>query len=257
MKRIVCKEIYDSLVSYIGYTTGPGAIGGGTLVCAPLAARPDYNGNQVIIITGLNRGQARDINGVTTAGVVTPNIAFAVQVTAGTRFAIVGIRTTPAEVAALTALVVALMADVGDASVAALGSIYGILGNPAVNLATQIAALAAVTGLTDANGTITTTGAEQNVYLNNAPVAAYEPCNVQIDFSNQTPAETCVVRRYYRIAPAGDLIQKGELVLAGAPSQGQELVNISLEPNRYGIWVSLQRLAGAALGYDWAVFYRG
>jgi len=143
MERIVCKEIYDSLISYIGYTTTIGAVGGGTLICGALVNRPDYDGNQVVIISGPNRGQARDINGVTTAGVVTPNIPFAVQVTANTRFAIIGIRTTPAEIAALTALVVALMADVGDASTATLGSIFGILGDPATDLATDIATIIA------------------------------------------------------------------------------------------------------------------
>jgi len=110
---------------------------------------------------------------------------------------------------------------------------------------------------TETSGTITTTGAEQDVYINNAPAGVYEPLKVQIDFTAQTAIETVVVRTYYRIssAVAAALIKKDEKTFVGI--QDPPLINVELEPNRYGVWVSLQRTAGAAQDYDWAVFYRG
>ncbi|GAI61570.1 unnamed protein product, partial [marine sediment metagenome] len=83
--------------------------------CGDLVNQPDFDGNHVVIIDGAYGGQARDISGVTTAGVVTPASNFGGVILASTTFAILPIRTTPAEVAALTALVVALIADIEGA----------------------------------------------------------------------------------------------------------------------------------------------
>jgi len=135
-------EVHDpkvgSLISYEGTTTANGAGDGSTLICAALTTLPDYNGNQVIITSGACIGQARDIDGVTTGGIIAPHIAFGAQIVAGVTFVIAAIRTTPAEVAALTALVNALMADVGDASASTLGSLLNILGDPAQDFLTMI-----------------------------------------------------------------------------------------------------------------------
>ena len=143
-------EVHDpkvgSLISYEGVTSAAGAGDGSTLVCAALAALPDYDGNEVIITSGNNIGQARDITGTTAAGVVTAHLVFDNQVAAGTHFVIAAIRTVPAEVAALVLLVQAIQADLGDASAATLGSIFGILGDPANSLAAMIAAIQADVG---------------------------------------------------------------------------------------------------------------
>lgn len=112
--------LLQALISYWGVTDALGGAGGVTLLCGDLVNQPDFDGNQVVIISGPYGGQARDINGITTGGVVTPHLAFGGQIVAGTIFAILALRLTPAEVAALTALVVALMADVGDTTDAAV-----------------------------------------------------------------------------------------------------------------------------------------
>ncbi len=136
-------EVHDpkvgSLVSYEGITDADGAPAGATLVCSDLTTKPDYDGNLVIITSGPYAGQARDITGVTTGGTVTPHTAFGGQITSGTDFVIVGIRTTPAEVAALAA-------DVGDASTSTLGSLYGILGDPEAALGDSMTHVPKYTG---------------------------------------------------------------------------------------------------------------
>jgi len=60
-------------------------------------------GNQVVILSGDYDGQARDINGATTGGTVTPHLAFGGQIVTGTEFVILAVRTTPTEVAAIEA----------------------------------------------------------------------------------------------------------------------------------------------------------
>lgn len=105
-----------SLVSYEGTTTADGAGDGSTLICAGLAAEADFNGNLVIITSGDYQGQARDINGVTTGGTVTPGSAFGGQIVSGVTFVIVGIRTVPVEVAAIEAKL--------DAQKGAIGIFY-------------------------------------------------------------------------------------------------------------------------------------
>ncbi|GAI93604.1 unnamed protein product, partial [marine sediment metagenome] len=92
-----------SLISYEGTTTTNGAGDGSTLIDSVLATKPDYNGNLVIITSGAYAGQARAINDTTLAGTVTPASAFGGQIVSGVTFVIVGIRTVPAEVAAIEA----------------------------------------------------------------------------------------------------------------------------------------------------------
>jgi len=100
--------LLQALISYWGVTSADGGAGGANLQCADLATQPEFDGNHVVIISGPYGGQARDINGTTLAGVVTPASNFGGVITASTIFAILPIRTTPAEVAALTALVNAI-----------------------------------------------------------------------------------------------------------------------------------------------------
>jgi len=131
-------EVHDakvgSLISYEGITTADGAADGSTLIDNVLTTKPDYNGNEVIITSGAYAGQASDINGVTTGGTVTAHTAFDGQILRGTKFVIAAIRLTPAEVAALTALVVLLMADVGDPTGETLGSLAAKWGDLARSL---------------------------------------------------------------------------------------------------------------------------
>ena len=93
--------LLQALVSYWGVTDANGGAGGTTLLCGDLVNQPDFDGNHVVVISGPYGGQARDISGTTLAGTVTPHLAFGGVITTGTIFAILPIRTTPAEVAAL------------------------------------------------------------------------------------------------------------------------------------------------------------
>ena len=108
--------------------------------------------------------------------------------------------------------------------------------------------------LTETGGTITTDGTEQNVYINNAPAGIFAPRIVQIDFTNQTAGETVVIREYYRIISGGNLIMMDEVTFAGV--QDPLLKNVSLENNRFGVQVTIEKTVGANRDYDYEAVYK-
>ena len=108
--------------------------------------------------------------------------------------------------------------------------------------------------LTEVADTITTDGTEQTIYTEENPAGIFEPRCFKIDMTNQTATETVDIRVYYRIAPGGNMILQSLTTFAGA--QDPDLKLISLEPNRYGIRITIQNTAvGVHRAYDWEVFY--
>jgi len=109
--------------------------------------------------------------------------------------------------------------------------------------------------LSETGGTVTTDGTEQNVYINAVPLGVFRPICVKIDFTNHTAGETVKVRTYYRITPglADPFTLQDETTYAGLVSP--ELINIDLEPNRYGVKVTIEKTAGANRDYNWEALY--
>jgi len=109
--------------------------------------------------------------------------------------------------------------------------------------------------LEETGSQLTTDGNVQTIYINNAPAGVFRPICVKIDFTNHTVTETVVLRTYYRISPdvGAALILQDEVTYVGVVSP--ELINIDLEPNRYGIEVTIEKTAGTNRAYDWEVFY--
>lgn len=107
--------------------------------------------------------------------------------------------------------------------------------------------------LEETGGTLTADGTEQDIYINNAPAGVFRPICVKIDFTNHTGTETVVLRVYYRIADGGNLIQQDEVTYVGVPTV--PLINIDLEPNRYGVQVTLEKTGGTNRAYPWEAFY--
>ena len=107
--------------------------------------------------------------------------------------------------------------------------------------------------LSEISGQLTTDGNVQNLYIAEAPAGIFRPICVKIDFTNHTAGETVVIKTHYRISPGGVHIEQDSVTYAGVVSP--ELINIDLEPNRYGIKVTIQKTAGTNRAYDWEVFY--
>jgi len=108
--------------------------------------------------------------------------------------------------------------------------------------------------LSETGGTVTTDGTEQNIYINSVPLGVFRPICVKIDFTNHTAGETVVVREYYQIkAGVPAPILQTETTYAGAVDP--PLINIDLQPNRFGVKVTIEKTAGANRAYDWEAFY--
>lgn len=108
--------------------------------------------------------------------------------------------------------------------------------------------------LTETGDTITTSAAEQDIYINDAPSGIYAPRNLFIDFTAHTAGETVVVREYYRIKSGGNYIKVDEATYVGV--QDPLLIHIDLKDNRFGVKVTIQKTVGTNRAYDWEVTYK-
>jgi hypothetical protein len=122
---------------------------------------------------------------------------------------------------------------------------------PIINLI--FALVNAIFTLKETGGTILTTGAVQDVYRNEAPLGVFRPTTVLIDTTLMALADTIVIRESYRIISGGAYVLKDTVSFTGV--QAIPLKNIELEPNRFGILVTIQRTAGADHNYPYEVFY--
>ena len=109
--------------------------------------------------------------------------------------------------------------------------------------------------LTEMVGSTTTTviNTEYNLYVNNAPLGVYRPICCKVWFLYQTAAETVILRVYYRIADGAVMALQDGVTYVGV--QDPVLINIDLEPTRYGVLVTVERTAGSARAYPWEACY--
>ena len=116
------------------------------------------------------------------------------------------------------------------------------------------AVTSALPTLAETGGTVTTDGTEQNVYINATPLGVFNPICVKINCTNHTAGETIVIRTYYQITagvPARILEDTQTFVGLISP----ELLKVDLDPNRFGVSVTIEKTAGANRAYPWEVFY--
>lgn len=223
--------LLQALITYWGTTTVAGNVAGTTVRCGNLANEPPYDNHALKLLDGPSAGQVRDItlhpagtDTLTVANAFVDPTGAASQVAAGLRFVIISHSPTTAELAALQIIAEQILAFVN-----------------------------AMLRLMETDGSVTLDGNEQDLYRVETPAGVFDPKKVMIDMSLQTAAETVVVRVYYRIVLGGALVLKDRVTYAGA--QDPPLINVELEPNRFGIRVSIERTAGGAIAYPWAAFY--
>ena len=115
----------------------------------------------------------------------------------------------------------------------------------------------------ETGGTITTDGSEQVVWENNAPAGIFEPLIFKIDTTALTAVgpDSVTVRVYERIKSGGNLILAEPVDQAGNATvytnvQTNPLKAVVLNPNRFGVRVTIERTAGADHAYVWEVIHR-
>lgn len=220
-------ELIRVLTAYKGTATADGAADGSTLIDSGLIGVNDYVTSKTILIMS---GDA--INETTMAtvfnpatGQITVDPTFNAQIKRGTLFRIINL-------------------SVGTS----LSIIIGII-------TANAAMLNAILTLTETGGIVTTTGpgTEDNVYANDAPAGVFRPIVVTIDTSDLAGGETVTVRTYYRIRAGGTARLKGTpVIFAGV--QAEPMKDIVLQPNRFGVIVTIEGTAGVV--YEWEVHYK-
>jgi len=232
MKDPMLRKLKDLIAaslagSRIGYTTTIGNVGGTTFTDASLigAGASSFTSMSVVIapdsVLTIDRAEIAAFNSAT--GEVTLETAYkGGQIAVGTQYALI---TTGADLGPLTDLI------------------------NAIKVVTDGLLVSSETG-----GTLTTDGAVQDLYINDAPAGVFEPMVLLLDFTAHTAGETIELNLYYRIKSGGNYILKDTITYAGLVSP--ELVNIELEPNRFGVRVQIQKTVGVNRDYDWSVFTR-
>lgn len=107
--------------------------------------------------------------------------------------------------------------------------------------------------LTETGGSITADGTEQTVAIIDVPTGSFKPLKMKIDMTNMDWGDSTVVKWYERLVDGGGLVEKDEERFDGPQNimPLSPVKNIELEPNRFGIRVSLQQVAGTNRAYPW------
>ena len=113
--------------------------------------------------------------------------------------------------------------------------------------------VSAILRLQETYDSLTADGTEQTVYQNNNPLGVFDPRKIKIDMGNMAVGDTVVLRWYERISSGGALVQKDEMIFDDV--QDPPLVNIELEPNRYGFRATLEQTAGVNRVFPWEYLY--
>ena len=126
------------------------------------------------------------------------------------------------------------------------------------NSLTQIlSTVRAILTLSETGGLLTADGTEQTLHINNAPLGNREPRTLLVDLDNMAGGDTTVIRVYYRITAGGGLQLEDFQSYTGADgglANSIKLVAINLNPNRFGVQITLEQTAGVNRTYRWEYF---
>ena len=111
--------------------------------------------------------------------------------------------------------------------------------------------------LQETGGTLTATGAEQTLYINDNPLGCFVPRTLFVDLDYMLAGDTTVIKVYYRLKAAGGLQLWDYHTYTGADgglAAGRKLISADLLPTRFGVKVTLQQTVGTYRAYDWEIF---
>jgi len=155
--------------------------------------------------------------------------------------------------AAVLAVIVILQAAIDD--------LQADVDDLTTNLAIVDALVDAIKAVTEAEGVLEETGgtitsvlgSEITVYRNNTPAGVFSPKIVRISMGNQTATETVTIKEYYRNVDGGGLeLYDWKTYIGAVTAEG---INVRLEPNRFGVEVTLLLDAGTPRDYRWEGLY--
>jgi hypothetical protein len=103
--------------------------------------------------------------------------------------------------------------------------------------------------LTETSGTLLADGTEQNVIINNAPVAEFKPLAIDLDTTNMAAGDNVVIKFYKRIISGGGMVLFDTIIYNGV--QAVPGKTLAITPNRYGFAYTLQQTAGVNRNYNY------
>ena len=108
----------------------------------------------------------------------------------------------------------------------------------------------AIPVLTAIGGEILLDGTVQDVYINNDPPGVFNPIVCKLDLTLLQGAESVRVRLYYRDEPGGAFVLQDDPVpFVGVLAVPK--ISIDLDPNRYGVHITIEQLAGVPRVIPW------
>ena len=103
--------------------------------------------------------------------------------------------------------------------------------------------LSEILDLTRTGGDIAVTGAETNLYIDDAPTKVINGLSIKIDMTNMAAGDTYEFREYYRIESGGSYLEVADTIILN-DAQTNPLYIIQLQPHRYGCKVTAKKTAG-------------
>ena len=220
-------ELIRTLTAYSGITTADGAADGTTLIDTNLTDSPVISEDAIpektiLIMSGdavqQDKGAASFVNA--TGTITLQGTGFSAQILAGTIYKILNISSVEIDVATINTKIGTNVDPAGTTTLFAW-------------MANLLASGVSVFDIVNAMLVLTETGAT-------------------IDLSDMAGGETATVRTYYRIKSGGTSRLKGVPTIFNGV-QAEPHKDVELEPNRFGIRVTIQ--ATATVVIDWEVFY--
>jgi len=101
--------------------------------------------------------------------------------------------------------------------------------------------------------TITTDGTEQNLYIVDNPDFPFHPTKLIIDVTNMVAGDSIQIKEYYRLKSGGSYIRK--MTYSYVDNEDPPLKVIELEPNTYGVKITITRVLGTDRAYDYEVYF--
>jgi len=108
-----------------------------------------------------------------------------------------------------------------------------------------------VSSLTAADATGT-----ENELFSHVPIGVAKPQTLKINLDDMVALDAIIVRLYYRYASEGGWVQEDYQPYAnvdGGLANGSKSISVKLDPNPYGVRVTLAQTSGTARAYGWFV----
>jgi len=100
---------------------------------------------------------------------------------------------------------------------------------------------------------VTTDGSEQNLFIIDSPDFPMTPKKLLVDLTNMVAGDSIQIKEYYRLKSGGSYIRK--MTYSYTDNEDPPLKVIDLEPNTYGVKLTITRVLGTDRTYSYEVYW--